>query len=222
MIDTVELPAPAAPAAEPPGMLLHCGGEAVTRDALFATPTPDPTDTWFPLAHRDLVTEVEDQLTGAGFEIASSVHALSHHGGRYFGVIQVRLPDQEVTDYAWIVGLRNSHDKSYPAGLVRIIRKATCRNPDDRYPCLDDLLEDLRNYRQHKGVGMLHADVEDRNTGILSVVPDAPARPEPSESPAEARSEPPPKTDIAPDPIKLKNRFRVIALALSLAGIASA
>jgi hypothetical protein len=109
---------------------------------------------------------------------------------------------------------------SYPAGLVRIIRKATCRNPDDRYPCLDDLLEDLRNYRQHKGVGMLHPDVEDRNTGILSVVPDAPARPEPSESPAEARSEPPPKTDIAPDPIKLKNRFRVIALALSLAGMA--
>ena len=127
MIDTTELPPPIQPA-QAPGMLLHCGGEHVTQDELFAVPTPEPTNSWFPLAHRDLVTEVRSQLTGAGLLVDSSFHALSHDGARYFGILQVRLPAQETTGYAWIVGLRNSHDKSYPAGLVAGSRVLVCDN----------------------------------------------------------------------------------------------
>jgi len=127
MIETIELPAPIDPP-HPPEMLLHCGGEIVTQDSLFAVPTPEPTKSWFPLAHRDLVTEVRSQLTGAGLSVDSSFHALSHDGARYFGILQVRLLDQENTDYAWIVGLRNSHDKSYPAGLVAGSRVFVCDN----------------------------------------------------------------------------------------------
>ena len=63
MTNTAELPPPIQPA-QAPGMLLHCGGEHVTQDELFAVPTPEPTNSWFPLAHRDLVTEVRSQLTG--------------------------------------------------------------------------------------------------------------------------------------------------------------
>lgn len=40
---------PRRPATSNP-MLLHCGGEVVERQALFAVPTPAPTETWFPLA----------------------------------------------------------------------------------------------------------------------------------------------------------------------------
>ncbi|MCB1134203.1 MAG: DUF932 domain-containing protein, partial [Verrucomicrobiae bacterium] len=111
----IEAPAPPAPV---PGLLLHCGAEIVRREELARIETPKPTDTWFPLAHEDLVREVEGQLTGAGFLIDSANHSLSHHGGRYFGILQVRLPNHEATGYSWVVGLRNSHDKSYPAGLV--------------------------------------------------------------------------------------------------------
>lgn len=128
MIDTVEIPSMQTDAPPPPGMLLHCGGEIVDRDALFATPTPKSTKTWFPLAHRELVTEVEEQLNGCGFEIQSTTHALSHERGRYFGILQVRLPRQEQSDYAWIVGLRNSHDKTCPAGLVAGSRVFVCDN----------------------------------------------------------------------------------------------
>ncbi len=127
MHDIIEIPPPASPAPIP-GMLLHCGAETVTRDQLITVPTPRATSTWFPLAHRDLVTEVEAQLTSAGFELDSTVHALSHEGARYFGIIQVRLPHQETSDYAWIVGLRNSHDKTYPAGLVAGSRVFVCDN----------------------------------------------------------------------------------------------
>lgn len=119
---------PAAPRASVPGLLLHCGAETVTREQLAEVPTPRPTDTWFPLAHRDLVTEVECQLLCSGFNILSAVHSLSHQGARYFGVVQVGLPDREPTDYAWVVGLRNSHDKTYPAGLVAGTQVFVCDN----------------------------------------------------------------------------------------------
>jgi hypothetical protein len=120
--------APAAAPASVPGLLLHCGAETVTRDQLAAVPTPRPTGTWFPLAHRDLVTEVECHLLTSGFLIKSMVHSLSHSGARYFGILQVGLPDRETTDYAWVVGLRNSHDKTYPAGMVAGTQVFVCDN----------------------------------------------------------------------------------------------
>ncbi|WP_052573435.1 DUF932 domain-containing protein [Haloferula sp. BvORR071] len=119
---------PAAPPATVPGLLLHCGAEMVSREELAEVPTPRPTDTWFPLAHRDLVTEVECQLLTSGFEIKSMVHSLSHDRARYFGILQVNVPDREVSDYAWVVGLRNSHDKTYPAGMVAGTQVFVCDN----------------------------------------------------------------------------------------------
>jgi hypothetical protein len=63
---------------------------------------------------------------------------------------------------------------SYPAGIVRIIRKATCQNPDERYQFMDDFLADLGRYREHTDVGMVHPDV-----GTSS----PPCRVEPSQAP---------------------------------------
>ncbi len=86
------------------GMLLHCGARLVDRPALFEVPTPKGTDTWYPLAHRALLEEVGAQLDKCGFSIGRESHALSHDGARYFGVVEVKLPDQTERDYAWIVG----------------------------------------------------------------------------------------------------------------------
>mgnify|MGYP001811889225 FL=1 len=109
---------------------------------------------------------------------------------------------------------------SFPAGLVRIIRKATCRNPDERYQCLDDFTFDLDRYREHEGVGMIHPDIEDRNTGILSVVPDAPEASEPATAPKELPSDPAKDVRVAREPIKIGKLFRGTGLALAFAGIA--
>ena len=110
------------------GMLLHCGATTVSRDLVFETPTPSSTETWYPLAHRDLIHEVEEQLEGAGFLLEAESHALSHEGNRYFGVFEVSFPDRTVSDYHWIVGLRNSHDKTFPAGLVAGTHVLCCDN----------------------------------------------------------------------------------------------
>jgi hypothetical protein len=127
MNETIDRPAVEAPPSIP-DLLLHCGAEVVEREQLTSTQTPEPTETWYPLPHDDLVTEVETQLIGSGFEIISSLHSLSHSGDRYFGVLQVGLLSHQASDYAWIVGLRNSHDKTYPAGLVAGTRVLVCDN----------------------------------------------------------------------------------------------
>lgn len=110
------------------GMLLHCGAALVDRPTLFDVPTPRGTDTWYPLAHRALLEEVQTQLDKCGFATGRESHALSHDGARYFGVMEVKLPDQAERDYSWIVGLRNSHDKSFTAGLVAGTSVLCCDN----------------------------------------------------------------------------------------------
>ncbi len=113
---------------------------------------------------------------------------------------------------------------SHPAGIVRIIRKATCREPDARYQFIDELLADLSQYREHLSVGMEHPDVEDRNTGLLSVVPDAPAEPPPKADPETS----PPKTPkpsrrkssvFVADPMRKQRLFRGVGLAVAFAGL---
>jgi len=45
-MNIIEPPAPRVQT-PPRGMLLHCGAEIVSRDQLFAVPTPRGTQTWY-------------------------------------------------------------------------------------------------------------------------------------------------------------------------------
>jgi Domain of unknown function (DUF932) len=123
------LPAAPVPPATNNRMLLHCGGQVIERDALFGIPTPPATDTWFPLSHRHLVVEVESQLTDAGFNLLGQTHAVSHDGNRYFGILEVsQFGNMPQNGHGWVVGLRNSHDKTFPAGLVAGTHVFICDN----------------------------------------------------------------------------------------------
>lgn len=126
-MNIIENPQPRAQAPTR-GMLLHCGAQTVNREELLAVPTPRGTQTWYPLAHRKILTEVEAQLQTSGFTITEETHALSHEGARYFGVMSVTLPGRGQADFGWIVGIRNSHDMTYPAGLVAGTRTFVCDN----------------------------------------------------------------------------------------------
>ena len=102
-------------------LMLHCGAQHAVRDAVAAAQTPEPTDTWHPIPHDALLTQVESTLADIGLQTVSEAHALGRDGDRYFGLLEVRngqVHDDFQGDYALVVGLRNSHDQSYPAGLV--------------------------------------------------------------------------------------------------------
>ena len=76
-MNIIEHPQPRVQA-PPRGMLLHCGAEIVSREQLFAVPTPPGTQTWYPLSHRTILGEVETQLESSGFTILEETHAISH------------------------------------------------------------------------------------------------------------------------------------------------
>jgi len=98
-------------------LMLHCGAHAVERDDVRSSPTPSSTDTWFPIAHHRLLEQVESTLNDVGLNVVSEAHALGRDGDRYFGMLELRNGEAH-DDYALIAGVRNSHDQSYPAGLV--------------------------------------------------------------------------------------------------------
>jgi len=100
-----------------PNLMLHAGSQAVDRIEVTACPTPQPTDTWQPIPHGRLLGLVTNTLERNVLEVVNQAHALGRDGDRYFGLLEVRN-GQPVEDYSLIVGLRNSHDMSYPAGLV--------------------------------------------------------------------------------------------------------
>lgn len=63
-----------------------------------------------------------------GFQIRNQTHALSHEGARYFGLLEISKTGADHHDYRWLVGVRNSHDKSIPAGVVAGTRVLVCDN----------------------------------------------------------------------------------------------
>lgn len=116
MVAFINQPEP-IPQRRHPNLLLHCGAKAVEREQVVEVPTPWATETWTPIPHIDLIVQVENTLRANGLAIGTQAHSLTHDGTRYFGLTEVQR-DESDADYCWVLGLRNSHDKSFPAGIV--------------------------------------------------------------------------------------------------------
>ena len=117
MVNLLE-PLPAAKARRKhPNLILHCGAEAVDLEVVSAVNTPRATSTWQPIPHHQLIQRVQTTLATTNLKIGSQAHSLSHEGQRYFGLMEIQSRKAS-EDYCWVPGLRNSHDKRFPAGLV--------------------------------------------------------------------------------------------------------
>lgn len=109
-------------------LVLHCGASKVEREVISTISTPEPTDTWFPIPHADFIGQVEKALTAANMRVVEQAHSLTKEGNRYFGLLQVANCQATGEDYSYVLGLRNSHDKSFPAGLVVGSQVFVCDN----------------------------------------------------------------------------------------------
>lgn len=108
-------------------MMLHCGANAATEVEVFEVPTPEPTETWQPISHRLLIETILDQLTGLGYEAKNREFGLWLEGARMFATFEL-FNGQNADDYSLVVGLRNSHDKAFSAGLAVGGRVFVCDN----------------------------------------------------------------------------------------------
>lgn len=106
-------------------LILHAGAKELSFEALCHVATPEGTNTHRPVAHRDVVEMVRYALGFYKHEIASERHAVMPDGSNYFGLLTLRSP---YGDYGDVVGLRNSHDKSFPVGIAFGSRVFVCDN----------------------------------------------------------------------------------------------
>ena len=116
-------------------LMLHAGANAVEREQVEQVETPDSTDTWHPIPHRSLIDMLTERVGDHGMEVVQEAHGMFRGGDRYFGMFQVAPKREPVLnwtsalaraggdgasltdDFGLVFGLRNSHDKSFPAGL---------------------------------------------------------------------------------------------------------
>ncbi len=98
-------------------LMLHCGAQHADRDQLARCTTPPSTATWHPIPHHRLLDQVEQAMLGSELVVAHEAHALSRDGNRYFGLMEV-ANHQSDKDWSLIIGLRNSHDQTFPAALA--------------------------------------------------------------------------------------------------------
>jgi len=93
------------------------GSEVVDRQVIDMVKTPDANGIWRPIPHAKLIDGVLKTVERSGFKVVQEAHALARDGARYFGMMQL-ANGHNAEDYSLVLGLRNSHDKSFPAGLV--------------------------------------------------------------------------------------------------------
>ncbi len=126
MIQTL-MPVPAPPAPKRCNLLLHCGSQAVEVAEIGNVPLPRSTRSWQPVPHDAVLGAVTGALADCGMHAVSGAHALSHDGARYFGLLEVtaRL---SIPESSWVVGVRNSHDKRFSAGIVAGTQVLVCDN----------------------------------------------------------------------------------------------
>ena len=108
-------------------LLMHCGGSEVTRDEIVDAPTPERTNTWVPVAHSRLLELAQSTIEAQGYAVTNEAHGLWGDGARYFGLMEL-VGGNTDDDYSLVLGLRNSHDKTFPASLALGSQVLVCDN----------------------------------------------------------------------------------------------
>src|SRR5437763_7304481 len=106
-------------------LLLHVNANANDYNGLRQLETPAATQSHVPLAHFRVVDLIRTTLGMYGHQIVHEHHGITEDGARYFGLLSLR---SGYGNYEDTVGLRNSHDKSFPVGIGFGSRVFVCDN----------------------------------------------------------------------------------------------
>lgn len=106
-------------------LMLHSGGEEIDRAGLQELLTPMPERTWHPIPHHTLFDLVYETVSDNGLKIVAVQMGIAKDGARFFALMEI---GNDRVDYNMTIGLRNSHDKTFPAGLVVGSRVFVCDN----------------------------------------------------------------------------------------------
>lgn len=111
-------------------VLIHAGGLTATAKEVADIVTPKPTNTFTAIDHTGLLKSVKRQLLAVGYTVTNVNHCMARYGQRYFATMGVSPPvtSHVHNDYGMVIGVRNTHDNSYAAGLCIGSRVFVCDN----------------------------------------------------------------------------------------------
>ncbi len=107
-------------------MVLHCGGELVTRERVDLVWKPEATATYQPIAHGevvDLAKEIVDYRLG--YKLRAEQYGLNKEGCQFFFALTYDTGDQEA---GFTIAGRNSYDKTLKVAYVGGSRVFVCDN----------------------------------------------------------------------------------------------
>lgn len=147
-------------------LLLHAGAEPVDYDGLRQLETPEGTATHMPIPHHSVVDMVKYSLGFYGHDLLEEHYGVTPDGDRFFGVLSLKSP---YGDYVDMIGLRNSHNKTFPisisigsqvfvcdnlafSGEHVIKRRHTPRAKRDLPGLVAEVIEPLGEQRKHQAM----------------------------------------------------------------------
>lgn len=107
------------------GLMAHKGAQLIGRQDLRMLSTPEPTETHKPVPHATIVQALIESLAFRRFSVAEDQYAVTEDGMRMFGVLAI---DVEESGVRFVIGVRNSHDKSFSLGLTVGYKVFVCDN----------------------------------------------------------------------------------------------
>src|SRR5437667_3587619 len=107
-------------------LMSHVDTDLVTRDQLRLVPVPEPTRTWRPIPHIDLVESLEQVLQQNQIAIQREEFALRRDGSTLFGVLQ--LIYESTSDGRAAMGIRTSNNKTMSIQICAGLSVFVCDN----------------------------------------------------------------------------------------------
>jgi len=111
------------------GILGAGRGTIVSEQEIFLTTTPEATETHYPIPHGTLIETVQDVVRGSQWNITDTDYALFHENNEMFAVWRIQNGESH-PDYDLTIGLRNSHNKMFAAGMAVGSYVLVCSNLD--------------------------------------------------------------------------------------------
>jgi hypothetical protein len=101
------------------------GAIRVSRNELSALPVPMRTESHQPIPHNVFIDTVEEALSFRHIQITDADYVVSEDGMKLFSTLQVNA---EYEGVKFLIGCRNSNDKSFRIGMVSGYRVMVCSN----------------------------------------------------------------------------------------------
>lgn len=107
------------------GMILHCGGEMVTREQVDLVWKPEATSSYQPIAHGDVVDLAKEIVDyRLGYKLRSEQYGLNKDGAQFFFALTYDTGEEQ----GFTIAGRNSYDKTLKVAYVGGSRVLVCDN----------------------------------------------------------------------------------------------